>query len=573
MVAGVVTSGLPGGLLALGVAALLVGLGAVVAGRARWAFVASRGVGGAVLAAGLAAVVVGGVTAPRTEPTATSAPASTSAAATGTSSAAERSAAAEAQVAAAEDALEQAETSESAVAPVDPATGLLSDTAADAAVGTAAPATALAALAAVPVQGRAPRTGYDRDLFGAGWVDTDRNGCDTRNDVLARDLTGETFKPATRGCVVLTGTLADPYSGATIAFRRGQTTSDDVQIDHVVALSDAWQKGAQQWDTARRTQFANDPLNLLAVDGPLNLQKGDGDAATWLPPARGYRCAYVARQVAVKVIYGLWTTQAERNAIATVLSTCPGEPLPGGVVAPVARTAAPTTTAPATAAPSTAAPSTAAPTTAPPTTGRPTTAAPVPSTQRPRRSPCPSRHPRRPCSRTCSRPGPRARARGRAGVRQLHRGQGGRGGTDPRRRPGLGPEVRPGRRRGRLRVVTAGSWTPRPRGAGARTGGPEPTQSASRAACAPRRCARAAAVPVERRTSARRAASSSAAGPSATASGTSAAAGSSSSARSTASRSAVSRSPSSTSTSGRAGVSMTGSSGSAGRGPSRRRRH
>ncbi|SFT93976.1 Excalibur calcium-binding domain-containing protein [Geodermatophilus amargosae] len=370
LVAGVATSGLPGGLLALGLAALLVGLGAVVAGRARWAFIASRRVGGAVLAAGLAAVVVGGGTAPRTAPTAASAPASTPSAATSTSSAAEESAAAEAEIAAAEDALEQAETRESAVAPVDSTTGVLSDTATDGAVGTAAPTTALAALAAVPVQGRAPRTGYDRDLFGAGWVDTDRNGCDTRNDVLARDLTGEAFKPGTRDCVVLTGTLADPYSGRTIAFQRGQTTSDDVQIDHVVALSDAWQKGAQQWDTAQRTRFANDPLNLLAVDGPLNTQKGDGDAATWLPPARSHRCAYVARQVAVKVSYGLWTTQAERNAIATVLSACPGEPLPGGVVAPVQQPAR-----------TTAAPSTPA--------AVPTTARPVPTTPRPAPAPVP----------------------------------------------------------------------------------------------------------------------------------------------------------------------------------------
>ncbi|WP_346619969.1 DUF1524 domain-containing protein [Blastococcus montanus] len=187
---------------------------------------------------------------------------------------------------------------------------------------------ALEALDELEVKGRAPRTGYDRDLFGSGWVDTDRNGCDTRNDVLARDLTGETFRPGTRNCVVLTGTLADPYSGRTISFQRGQDTSDDVQVDHVVALSDAWQKGAQQWDGATRTAFANDPLNLLAVDGPLNMQKGDGDAATWLPPDTGYRCAYVARQVAVKVAYGLWATPAERDAMSGVLARCPDEPLP-----------------------------------------------------------------------------------------------------------------------------------------------------------------------------------------------------------------------------------------------------
>ena len=189
---------------------------------------------------------------------------------------------------------------------------------------------ALDALTSLEIKGRAPRTGYDRDRFGDGWVDTDHNGCDTRNDVLARDLTGETFRPGSRDCVVLTGTLADPYSGRTIQYQRGADTSDDVQIDHVVALSDAWQKGAQRWDTGRRVEFANDPLNLLATEGRLNQQKGDSDAATWLPPVTSYRCGYVARQVAVKARYGLWVTPAERDAMAAVLDRCPDEPLPAG---------------------------------------------------------------------------------------------------------------------------------------------------------------------------------------------------------------------------------------------------
>ncbi|SNR88944.1 Excalibur calcium-binding domain-containing protein [Geodermatophilus saharensis] len=199
---------------------------------------------------------------------------------------------------------------------------------------------ALQALDSVPVRGRAPRTGYDRDEFGEAWADTDRNGCDTRNDVLARDLTAVQFRPGS-DCVVVSGTLADPYSGRTIEFRRGEGTSEAVQIDHVVALSDAWQKGAQQWDDARRTEFANDPLNLLAVDGPLNQAKGDSDAATWLPPSRSYRCAYVARQVAVKLEYGLWMTAAERDAAASVLGTCPDEPLPGGAPLPAQQTPPP----------------------------------------------------------------------------------------------------------------------------------------------------------------------------------------------------------------------------------------
>jgi hypothetical protein len=165
---------------------------------------------------------------------------------------------------------------------------------------------AAAGLAQLPVKGRAPRTGYDRDQFGPAWKDVDRNGCDQRNDVLARDLVDETFRAGTNNCIVLTGTLHDPYTGTTITFQCGQTTSDDVQIDHVIALSNAWQTGAQQLDAGTRELFGNDPLNLLATDGPTNQAKGDGDAATWLPPNRGAWCGYVARQVAVKTKYGLW---------------------------------------------------------------------------------------------------------------------------------------------------------------------------------------------------------------------------------------------------------------------------
>lgn len=178
-----------------------------------------------------------------------------------------------------------------------------------------------AALAALPVKGRAPTTGYDRSAFGQAWADVDRNGCDTRNDVLARDLTGATFKPGTNDCVVLAGTLDDPYSGEVRRFARGERSAA-VQIDHVVALSDAWQKGAQQWTAETREAFANDPANLLAVDGPLNQEKGAGDAATWLPPSTGYRCVYVLRQVRVKAAYGLWVTAAERDAMRRQLDRC-----------------------------------------------------------------------------------------------------------------------------------------------------------------------------------------------------------------------------------------------------------
>ena len=211
---------------------------------------------------------------------------------------------------------------------VEPAPGAPSRPSTDRSTTAPAGEPAADVLDTLDVKGRAPGTGYDRDRFGPAWADIDRNGCDTRNDVLQRDLTEETFKPGTRNCVVLTGTLDDPYSGETIAFERGQETSIEVQIDHVVALSDAWQKGAQQWEDDKRLALANDPLNLLAVDGPLNGQKGAGDAATWLPPNKAFRCAYVARQVAVKARYDLRVTRAERDAVASVLSGCPGEPVP-----------------------------------------------------------------------------------------------------------------------------------------------------------------------------------------------------------------------------------------------------
>jgi hypothetical protein len=182
-------------------------------------------------------------------------------------------------------------------------------------------------LATLPIKGRAPKTGYDRALFGQAWADVDRNGCDTRNDILQRDLTGITFTNRVP-CKVQTGTLADPYTGTSISFVRGSGTSTAVQIDHVVALSDAWQKGAQQLTGEQRTAFANDPLNLQATDGPTNQKKGDGDAATWLPPNKAFRCEYVVRQISVKATYSLWVTQAEHGAMANILAGCTGQLAP-----------------------------------------------------------------------------------------------------------------------------------------------------------------------------------------------------------------------------------------------------
>lgn len=187
--------------------------------------------------------------------------------------------------------------------------------------------TALEVAAGLKVKGRAQYGDYDRALFGQAWFDEDGNGCDTRNDILRRDLFDVVLKADTNGCAVLTGTLLDPYSGDIVAFERGEN-SRDIEIDHVVPLADAWQKGARDWDEGTRRRFANDPLNLLAVDGTLNQQKSAGDAATWLPPNRSFRCEYAARIVAVKHEYGLWVTPAEAEALQRVLTPCPEMPLP-----------------------------------------------------------------------------------------------------------------------------------------------------------------------------------------------------------------------------------------------------
>ncbi len=183
---------------------------------------------------------------------------------------------------------------------------------------------ATAALTKIEIKGRAPKTGYTRSEFGNGWASW--KDCDARQRILARDLTN--IKLGNDGCTVLTGNLNDPYSDEIIDFVRGSGTSSLVQIDHVVALSDAWQKGAQNLTSQQREAMANDDLELIAVSGTANQQKSDGDAATWLPANKAFRCQYVARQIAVKIKYSLWMTQAERDAIARVLETCPEQRLP-----------------------------------------------------------------------------------------------------------------------------------------------------------------------------------------------------------------------------------------------------
>ena len=182
-------------------------------------------------------------------------------------------------------------------------------------------------LSKILVKGRAPKTGYDRDLFSDGWGNIGE--CDARNYILRRDLKSITWRSSPR-CTVATGILNDPYTATKIYFVRGVSTSNAVQIDHVVAVSDAWQKGAQQLSASQRYSFYNDPLNLLAVDGPTNQRKSDSDAASWLPPNRKYWCSYVSRQIAVKHKYKLWVTSAERDSMRRVLKTCPNQLVPKG---------------------------------------------------------------------------------------------------------------------------------------------------------------------------------------------------------------------------------------------------
>lgn len=188
------------------------------------------------------------------------------------------------------------------------------------------PGSALAALEQLPVKGRAPKGDYRREAFGQAWQDVDRNGCDTRNDILRRDLTGVGFMEGSK-CKVASGTIREPYTGQDLNFRRGPETSKEIQIDHVVALGDAWQKGGQGLTPAQRQSLANDPVNLIAADGPSNQQKSAGDAATWLPKNKNFRCHYVARQISVKAAYGLWVTQPEKDAMKRVLDSCPGQPI------------------------------------------------------------------------------------------------------------------------------------------------------------------------------------------------------------------------------------------------------
>lgn len=176
------------------------------------------------------------------------------------------------------------------------------------------------------IKGRAPKTGYERTQFYSGWPNID--GCSLRQRIIKREL-GDTAVLADDQCTVISGEFDEPYTGSHLVFYQKSDFSNSIQIDHIVALSDAWQKGAQYFDAAVRYQIATDPLNLLAVDSKANQSKSDGDAATWLPGNKAFRCQYIARQISVKYKYHLWITQAEHDAMARVLQTCPNEPAVG----------------------------------------------------------------------------------------------------------------------------------------------------------------------------------------------------------------------------------------------------
>jgi hypothetical protein len=185
--------------------------------------------------------------------------------------------------------------------------------------------TARQQLKQLEVRGWDRTSDFKRYRFGKAWsddvdVEFGHNGCNTRDDILRRDLQNLVVRRGT--CYAQSGTLVDPYSGVTIDFVRSPETSKAIEIDHVVALADAWYKGARSWDPQRRLDFANDPRNLLAVSPKANFNKAFRDAASWLPPNEAFRCDFVARQIEVKAAYGLWLAAKEKKAMEAVLARC-----------------------------------------------------------------------------------------------------------------------------------------------------------------------------------------------------------------------------------------------------------
>ena len=286
---GALSSGVAGALISAGLTLLVLSVIAIVRGGVAWALIGSRRSGGWTAGGAVALLAIGGAL----SPAAAEQPASTVTADPAVTAAATPST-----------------TPTSSASPVDP---LL------AAIAAAPAGSTLATLGELGIRAAGDVTGYTRSAFGPAWADIDRNGCDTRNDVLRRDLRAVVIKAGTGGCVVLSGTLIDQYTGENLPYVKGGAT---VSIDHVVALADAWRTGAQAWSVTKRAQFANDPLNLVSTSSAVNVSKGDQDAAGWLPAAGASQCLYVARRVGVKAKYGVWITPEERAAIGQVLQNC-----------------------------------------------------------------------------------------------------------------------------------------------------------------------------------------------------------------------------------------------------------
>lgn len=216
--------------------------------------------------------------------------------------------------------------STSAESTITQPSNLISDTSDNSVISESNTLLATNILERLEIKGRAPKTGYDRKEFYSGWPDIE--GCSLRQRIIKREL-GNNATLDDNNCTIIAGEFDEPYTGTHMVFHEKTDFSKNIQIDHIVALSDAWQKGAQYLDKDTRYSIATDPLNLLAVESKANQGKSDGDAATWLPPNKAFRCQYVARQISVKYKYSLWITEAEHDAMSRILETCPNEPAVG----------------------------------------------------------------------------------------------------------------------------------------------------------------------------------------------------------------------------------------------------
>jgi hypothetical protein len=333
---GAILSGVPGALVFAGVSCLITALIAMVRGHLDWAHLSSRKAGGWLAGASTALVAGSLIISPAPTGTLTATLTGGSAQSTGTTSTAS------AATSTTPSTTVSGTTSGPTSATASATTGASATDPLSAAIASASGGLALSVLGSLPVRAPGSRTGYSRKAFGPAWADVDHNGCDTRNDVLRRDLSRLVIKTRTHGCVVASGTALDPYTGKTLTYRYRSST---VSVDHVVSLADMWVSGARGWSAAKRRAFANDPLNLAVVATRVNTAKGDRNAASWLPPHTAYRCQFVARQVAVKDKYGASVASAERTAMGRILLGCAGQALPSAATARVTKSTSTKTTA------------------------------------------------------------------------------------------------------------------------------------------------------------------------------------------------------------------------------------